>query len=301
MTRLTAACGDLGGWLFSWLARVRSTVKVTSTVTWGWSRPRLASSVCPPPRSRSRSRGPVLLRAAGLPPLRDDAPGRRAPKRGALPPLSSALERAEAEEALVNDFSAGSSRDRYRSMWKTITTALGRWGLSPFPPSKERLKALGSALKAGSYASAKHYLYHYRQRCAQEQYPFSSSLGKLFADVVRSCERGVGAPVEALPLPLLRLHELDLRADAPWVRGGPVGPACALVAGAWFLTREVELSTSRASLVSLERDSEGLEVVRWFLPASKTDQETRGTSRACLLYTSPSPRDLSTSRMPSSA
>ena len=165
-------------------------------------------------------------------------------------------------------------------MWKTITAGLDRRGLSPFPPTKERIKALGAALKAGSYTSARQYLYHYRSRCAQESYPFPAPLNKLMSDFVRSCERGMGAPVKASALPLLRLHELDLTADAPWAPGGPVGPACAMVAGAWFLTREIELSTSRAALVSLEKDSEGHPVVKWFLPASKTDQEARGTSRA---------------------
>ena len=49
---------------------------------------------------------------------------------------------------------------------------------------------------------------------------------------------------------------------------------------------------------------------RWFMTASRTRQSlerrrlsttTRTRSTICLLYTSPSPRDLSTSRMPSSA
>ena len=58
-----------------------------------------------------------------------------------------------------------------------------------------------------------------------------------------------------------------------------MGPACAMVAGAWFLMREVELATTRAHLVSLEKGPDGEDVVRWHLPASKTDVEARGVSR----------------------
>ena len=181
---------------------------------------------------------------------------------------------------MFRDIYAASSRDRQASLWKTIVAAQAKWGLLPYPPTKEKLCALAAALKAGSYASAKQYLYHYRMQCVRLTYPFSATLDRYLADLVRSCERGVGAPVKALPLPLMRLHELDPLLDAPWVPGGPVGPACAMIAGAWFLTREVELSTTRAALVSLERGSDGSEAVRWFLPASKTDTEARGVSRA---------------------
>ena len=38
-----------------------------------------------------------------------------------------------------------------------------------------------------------------------------------------------------------------------------------------------------------------------FINPEKIDQEMRRVFDICLLYTSPSPRDLSTSRMPSSA
>merc|ERR1712194_883052 len=105
-------------------------------------------------------------------------------------------------------------------------------------------------------------------------------MGRVYQDVLRSCKRGIGAPTKALGLPLMRLGDLDVRTDTPWVAGGPVGPACAMIAGAWFLAREVELSTTRAKLVSLEVNSEGDPVVRWYLPASKTDTEARGVARA---------------------
>ena len=86
--------------------------------------------------------------------------------------------------------------------------------------------------------------------------------------------------MRALGLPLLRLEELGIDQDDPWVKEGPVGPACAIIAGSWFLTREVELATTRAALVALCTSDDGEPVVRWSLPASKTDVEARGVSRA---------------------
>ena len=53
-----------------------------------------------------------------------------------------------------------------------------------------------------------------------------------------------------------------------------------MVAGAWFLTREVDLSTTRARLVTFEVNGAGGNVVKWSLPASKSDVEARGVARA---------------------
>ena len=216
----------------------------------------------------------------GFPALREGAPGRRALRRGSPPDLTTAAARSTAVSALVDGFHADSTRKSRAAMWVTMLSFLDRWGLQPFPPSRETVVALGAALKAGSYASAENYLLLYRGRCLDENCPYGAALQRLHHDVVRSCQRGAGAPIKALGLPLLRLFELDASGDAPWVAGGPVGPACAIIAGAWFMAREVELATTRASLVSLELNSEGEAVVKWHLPASKTDAEARGVARA---------------------
>ena len=215
-----------------------------------------------------------------FPALRVGAPGRRAARRGSPPDLATDAARDAAVTSLVEGFHAASTRKSRAAMWATTLSFLDRWGLRPFPPSKETVVALGAALKAGSYASAENYLLLYRGRCLDADFPYSPALQRLHQDVVRSCQRGAGAPTKALGLPLLRLFELDVSIDAPWVAGGPVGPACAVIAGAWFMAREVELATTRASLVSLEQNDEGDSVVKWYLPASKTDAEARGVARA---------------------
>ena len=77
-----------------------------------------------------------------------------------------------------------------------------------------------------------------------------------------------------LSLPLLR--ELP-RARKPWVPGGPICPRTAHVAGAWFLTRDVELATSRACLVTVVEGSPA--TVSWSLPASKSDLRAESVER----------------------
>jgi hypothetical protein len=212
--------------------------------------------------------------------MRLDAPGRLPTSRGSLPALSVPADRAAAVDALLAGTYAKSSRGVHAALWRTITSALSKWGHLPLPPTAEKVMALGAALKAGGYSSAENYLGHYKVQCERAGSPFCQALGRVHTDTLRSCKRGVGGPVKALALPLLRLGELGLYQDEPWVQGGPVGPGCAMVAGAWFLTREVELSTTRACLVTFEVNGDGAKVVKWSLPASKSDVEARGVARA---------------------
>ena len=85
--------------------------------------------------------------------------------------------------------------------------------------------------------------------------------------------------MKALPLPLDQLHRLPGQ-RAPATLTGPINPRNFLIAGSWWLTREVELSTARACLVTLEAPTGGGYIARWTLPASKTDTAAMGTSRA---------------------
>ena len=97
------------------------------------------------------------------------------------------------------------------------------------------------------------------------------------ADVVRSCERGLGAPVKAMALPFQRLHLLP-GGHSPWVKNGPLGPRNMIVAGSWFLLREIEVSLARANAVYVDSRSSPPSV-SWSLPVSKTDPRATGTSR----------------------
>ena len=211
--------------------------------------------------------------------MREDAPGRGAPSRGSLPTLDTARDRDAALEELERDFHAASSRKAVDMKMKTIKAALSKWGMDLFPPSAAKIRALAAALKRGGYRSAESYLLLYRTTCERQGVPYSTDLVRVHRDCLRSCQRGLGGPVKALSLPFERLGELDIDDDGPWTAGGPLGPAAAIIAGSWFLTREVELSTTTAALVELTETSNGHLAVHWKLPASKSDQQALGVAR----------------------
>ena len=106
----------------------------------------------------------------------------------------------------------------------------------------------------------------------------------------------LGAADSNLPQ-ILRAHfgfierlyaEIDPELHAPWLRRAADG---AIFGNATTELGEAEVGTLQTRLT---RDGKG-----WLLDGDK--YYSTGTLYACLLYTSPSPRDLSTSRMPSSA
>ena len=80
-------------------------------------------------------------------------------------------------------------------------------------------------------------------------------------------------------LPFEDLHRLPGERD-PWVAHGPVGPRNAIVAGSWFMMREIELSTARAALLELCRSGPQGPTVRWHFPASKPHPRALGVARA---------------------
>ena len=84
------------------------------------------------------------------------------------------------------------------------------------------------------------------------------------------------------------MEQIQLTATLPNIEPGNLAEFKELAARALEITRGEE--------TTLQYD--------WFFSDDETKcvvRETYANSDACLLYTSPSPRDLSTSRMPSSA
>ena len=174
---------------------------------------------------------------------------------------------------------ADSSRATLRFKWRTVLRIFADWGTEPLPPTPGKVALLGATLRAGGYRSAAGYLSLYRTTCAREGYAFGPDLAVAARDAARACARGLGGPVRATPMPLDRLHQLGGGRPA-WVAGGPCSPRNALVTGTWWLLREVELSTVRASLVDTSVTPSGLPVVALTLPASKSDQMARGVARS---------------------
>ena len=245
----------------------------------------------PPPASSSlgaTSKASPPLRSE-LPPLRSDAPGRAAPTKGVLPHWDGAEHQSRAMAKFRADMHAASSKPTHESHLNTMTKALQAWGFSLFPPTPAKILALGATFKEGGYRSAGNFFTSYRTEAQRHGYEITGVMHRHFEDSKRSCNRGLGGPIRARPLPLDRLHLLPFGPD-PVVAGGPVGPRAAIQVGAWWLTREVELSTSRARLVELSMNSGGQLAARWHLPASKTDIEAVGMARTLVCHCSCPPR-----------
>ena len=106
-------------------------------------------------------------------------------------------------------------------------------------------KAVAATLKAGAYRSAAVYLQVYRLAAERRGYDITPLLARDLKDYRRSCARGLGGPVRPRPLPIENLGHLSASRE-PWAVGGPVNPRASIIAGTWWLCREVELSGSRA-------------------------------------------------------
>ena len=87
---------------------------------------------------------------------------------------------------------------------------------------------------------------------------------------------------QSLPIDVIAVAGLELT-DEPIVAGGPVAPTDFVVAGTFFLLREIELAAAKVEHVKLSED--GLSV-DWLLPTSKTDPRAVGVTRSwdCCCY-----------------
>ena len=270
------ASGDKGADSYKWgwaLARSHDSSRSSSAGKAPGHGPLLQSRPKSSGAARSRSPG---IRGCGA--LRADAPGRAAPKRGALPDLSSSESRVLALEELQRDFVSASGRGPAESRLRTVQHMLGLWGLHPLPPTQQHVLALGATLKKGGYRSPEQYLSTYKVWAERQGFAFDAPTLRALADAKRSATRGIGGSIKTMGLPLHLLGELP-GSRTSWTPSGPLSPRNAKVAGAWFMTRELELSCARAAMVTFDLSS-GSPVARWHLPASKTDAKAEGVARS---------------------
>ena len=243
--------------------------------------PHAAGMQYPPPcrdRSRSAPRAPTqhLPRATppgageGFPAMRQDAPGRLAWARGSRPSLATEAERQRALEELERGFYAESSAPAVRARRRCIKALLAPWSMSPYPATADKLRCLAAGLKAGRYRSAASLLSQYKVDAERAGESWSSAMLRLYADVGRSCRRGQGPALQSAALPFEKLHLLP-PGPQPWCQGGPLGPRNFIVAGSWWMLREVEAATARAHLARIDRTS--VPTASLQLPATKADLE----------------------------
>ena len=245
-------------------------------------RPRLVDA-----RSRSPDR-------RALPGLREDAPGRRAVVRAQLPNVLSQPDKEAAVRDLEADVLSASTSRSHQARLRTIDRIMVLWGLKAWPPTLVTWKALASTLKLAGYASAPLYLSAYRSESERRGFSLTSTMLRNIADYNRSCLRGLGAPARPKALPLLQLYRLPRRL-APFAPGGPLNSRAAIMCGAWWMCREIELSTARARLLEFETGNEGKIKATLHLPASKTDLKACGVARSLMCSCSSSATSSSSS------
>lgn len=123
-------------------------------------------------------------------------------------------------------------------------------------------------LKAAGYRSVPNYLSR-----AEEHVRMGAEWNRSLDDTAglasRSAQRGTGPPHQSAPLDPPALADVDL-VDEAFTANGPMGPLDMAIAGAFFLTREIELSRALASHVDLKGSGNGLSA-SWNLPVSKTN------------------------------
>ena len=195
----------------------------------------------------------------------------------------------QAREAYFLDFYAPSTRPSVAAKLRTVQRALANFGQSLEPPSVDKIHSLGMILKAGRYRSAAGYFHTYKVEMERRGHVFDGTMVRAIKDGTRSCLRGLGGPVRALPLPFERLRDLP-GGDGPWVAQGPLFPRNLLVVGSWFMLREIEASTLTVQDVEvIESEVLGVPRVSCSLPASKTDQRALGVTRThgCLCRVRP--------------
>ena len=254
-------------------AKARGSSSSSSRTNANWVAPRpkwCAKKV----REEVRSRSPPVPALGGL---RVGAPGRLERVSAKVPTFSNQEERDAALASLDKDVKAASTHISDNNRLATISSWLERWGMVAFPPTLASFKAVAATLKAGSYKSAEVYLCVYRREAERRGYPVDGLLAKNIEDFKRSCMRGLGGPVRPRALPLLDLGRLPASRQA-WFDDGPVNPRAAILCGAWWLCREMELSTARARMVEI-RTSGALASATWHLPVSKTDTQALGMAR----------------------
>ena len=260
----------------------QSNAKAKSTAHGPTSRSRTPVKPRPSgPEAKAPFQGQPLPRSQScLQPLRKDAPGRQDGGRGRLPEWQGEEHQQRALGALAAGIHATSNAPTHTSHITTITVALRSWGHTEiYPITVAKIQALGATLKEGGYRSAQAFFVSWRTEAERLGYDVGSCLRRHMTDSVRSCMRGLGGPVRARPLPMDSLHLLPFGED-PVTKGGPLNPFGAISAGAWWLCREVELSTARARMVELSKDNFGVLIAKWHLPASKTDVEALGIARS---------------------
>jgi len=221
--------------------------------------------------------GVVLPRARS----RKDLPRRPAPAtpRGSSAHAISAVgDKAQALLEYETDVRARSSTDSHAALlakWIEFHEAWFGSSTPPWPLTATKVRAVMAMFKRGCYASAMNYLSAARCRSRDLGFVENPLVEHEARRAKRACLRGFGKAKQTRALPVHRFRELP-PGEAPWCRGGPIGPRDVLTVGCWFLAREIELANAQIRDVFFNQSTCE---VHFELPCSKTDLRAVGVFR----------------------
>ena len=223
---------------------------------------------------------------------RGDTNVSRGCKRGSVAvALAAAAEPASRQRALseleADEFAMTSLAPR-ASLWRTWVRLHDVWFESEalaavgtcvpvLPLSPVKISAVLSSLKQGGYRSAANYASRAKDEHIASGFPWNDLLERSKRRATASATRGMGPGRQSAALDLTKVAGLKLSVWEPLATGGPVNPRALIVAGSFFLTREIEAGNALLADCSFNIADRS---VSWNLPASKTDVKALGKVRS---------------------
>ena len=149
--------------------------------------------------------------------------------------------------------------------------------------SVQMLEVAGALLCKGGYRSGRAYLGTIKRMHVRTGGTWTAQHTLAFEDARRACERGMGSPEQADPLPLEGIVGLDSSVVARYARDSwPAAGIDAVIMSCAWLLREIETSLARLEDVKLHPAPDGdrgCGWAEWWFPAPQTDLRGRGTKR----------------------
>ena len=215
---------------------------------------------------------------------RHDRPAMRPTRRGsfdlAVAATESTATRRAAIEDLERDFYSASSKRPRASVQLTWDTFHARWftdnTVPPLPLTPAKIIAVGAMFKAGRYRSFANMLSDAKSRHIEQGFEWTEQLSGCARKVERSVLRGIGPASQCGSFDLWKVVLLRLPV-APVVLRGPLGPCNLIIAGSFFMMREVEISLALWRSIVFDHSAR---LITWTLPATKSDPLALGKTRS---------------------
>ena len=178
-------------------------------------------------------------------------------------------------EALLGEVTADTTKGPTASrkqLWASLAAKAGYQ--DPFNLDPDMIYKVMGALKLSNFRSAQLYLDSAKGQHIAEGHPWTDQLKQSYRAAVRSCQRNLGQPKQAAPLPIPELAKLSEPIEP--IIGGPLYPARAALLCSWWLLREIEASHAVRSHITVDDTNKR---ILWRLPSSKTDFKALGATR----------------------